>query len=329
MRCHLFLAAALAASATAAFAACDPQATGPIIDVHMHFYAEGERQLTSRENPFNHVAVPPRTSAGHRDQTLAIMRRCGIVRGIGSSLRLETGLESAAAAPGVLLIGYKIDLATPADLEAIRREAKAGRLAMIGEVTSQYMGVKPDDPRMEPLWRLAEELDIPVGLHMGPGGEAVAYERSVGYRMADSDALLLEPVLLRHPKMRIFVMHAGWPMGDQMIGLMYAHPQVYVDISADNWVVPEAEFHSYLKRLVDAGYGKRIMFGTDQMAFPDYSIERAVTAVADADFLTQEQKRDIFYNNAVRFFGWKDLSPVREVRPSGRGAPRADAPSRR
>jgi predicted TIM-barrel fold metal-dependent hydrolase len=318
MRIRLLLGALLALFATAAAAACDPQATGPIIDVHLHVYPDGEPMLAGRPHPVTRVPSPIQTSLAHRQATLATMRRCGVVRAVVSSSRADVAslaFTAAAEAPGVILAGHKIDIPSAGDLAAIRREAAAGTLALIGEISSQYMGVKPDDARMEPLWRLAEELDIPVGLHMGPGGEAVAYGRAVGYRMADSDALLLEPVLLRHPKMRVFVMHAGWPMGDQMIGLMYAHPQVYVDISADNWIVPEAQFHSYLKRLVDAGYGKRIMYGTDQLGWLE-NIDHGITAVADADFLTPEQKRDIFYNNAVRFFGWKDLPPV------GDGGPR-------
>lgn len=46
--------------------------------------------------------------------------------------------------------------------------------------------------------------------------------------MSLSDPLLLEEVLLRHPKLRIYVMHAGWPNIDRIVGLLYAHPQVYV-----------------------------------------------------------------------------------------------------
>jgi predicted TIM-barrel fold metal-dependent hydrolase len=42
------------------------------------------------------------------------------------------------------------------------------------------------------------------------------------------------------------------------------------------------------------------MFGSDQMVWPG-TIERAITVIEDAPFLSEEQKRDIFYNNAARF----------------------------
>lgn len=81
--------------------------------------------------------------------------------------------------------------------------------------------------------------------------------------MSLSNPLLLEDVLVRHPKLRIYVMHAGWPMADEMIALMYAHPQVYVDIAVINRAAPVADFHEYLKRLVQVGFGKTIMLGCD------------------------------------------------------------------
>jgi predicted TIM-barrel fold metal-dependent hydrolase len=51
---------------------------------------------------------------------------------------------------------------------------------------------------------------------------------------------------------------------------------------------------------VEAGYGKRIMFGSDQMVWPQ-AIEVAVDSITTAPFLSEEQKRDILYNNAARF----------------------------
>jgi predicted TIM-barrel fold metal-dependent hydrolase len=118
--------------------------------------------------------------------------------------------------------------------------------------------------------------------------------------MSLTNPLLLEDVLLKHPKMRVYVMHAGWPMADAMVALMYAHPQVHVDTAVIGFTQPRAEFHAYLKRLVEAGYGKRIMFGSDQMVWPE-STDVGIAAIKEAPFLSAEQKRDILYNNAARF----------------------------
>jgi predicted TIM-barrel fold metal-dependent hydrolase len=118
--------------------------------------------------------------------------------------------------------------------------------------------------------------------------------------MAHSNPLLLEDVLVRHPKLRLYVMHAGWPMLEEMIGLLYAHPQVYVDIGVIDWYLPKAEFYRYLGRLVEAGFGQRIMFGSDQMVWPE-AIAKAAATVELAPFLSAEQRRDIMCRNAMRF----------------------------
>jgi predicted TIM-barrel fold metal-dependent hydrolase len=78
------------------------------------------------------------------------------------------------------------------------------------------------------------------------------------------------------------------------------YPQVYTDLGAIDWAAPRAEFHAYLGSLVRAGFGKRVLFGSDQMYWPE-AIGMAVDAIDAASFLTPAEKRDIFYNNAVRF----------------------------
>ena len=115
-----------------------------------------------------------------------------------------------------------------------------------------------------------------------------------------SNPLLFEGALTRHPKLRLYIMHAAWPMLDQIIGLLYAHPQVYVDVSLIDWYIPRKEFHFYLRRLVEAGFEKRILFGSDQTLWPE-ALTIAIEGVDSADFRSAAQKRDIFYNNAARF----------------------------
>jgi hypothetical protein len=62
------------------------------------------------------------------------------------------------------------------DIEWLRRELRAGRIRGLGELEPQYLGMSPDDERLEPYWQLAEDFDIPVGIHMGPGPPGAAYD---------------------------------------------------------------------------------------------------------------------------------------------------------
>lgn len=191
------------------------------------------------------------------------------------------------------------------DLAWLRQEVIAKRIRALGELGQQYMGMPPNDPRMEPFWKLAEEFDLPVGIHMGSGPPEIAFETkrtaltAPRYQMTMGDPLLLEDVLLRHRRLRVFVMHAGWPRFESITALLAMYPNVYVDVAALSapFVVPRAAYLRYLREMVENGFGTRIMFGTD---FPS-EVERGVQLIEEAAFLTAEQKSDILCGNAARF----------------------------
>lgn len=185
-------------------------------------------------------------------------------------------------------------------VDELRQLVQARRINAFAEVSTQYFGVAPNDPRMEPYYAIAEELDVPIGIHMGPGPPGAPYYSSPNYRMRYSSLLLLEDVLVRHPKLRIWAMHAGWPLADDTIAALYAHPQLYVDVGVICYAFPRKQFYSFLQRIVDAGFEKRIMFGSDQMVWPD-ALSAAIGSIENAPFLTPGQKRDILFNNAARF----------------------------
>lgn len=192
------------------------------------------------------------------------------------------------------------------DTTWLRAELRAGHIRVLGELVPEYVGMTPNDPRMEPYWRLAEEFDVPVAIHMGPGPPAAAYDvspvpyKSPNFRMSAGDPLLLEEVLLRHKRLRVNVMHAGWPRLESMLALLYAHPNVYVDIGVLQFgvVMPKPAYLRYLRGLVESGFSKRIMYGSD---FPNLQ-RLGIDIILQADFLTAEQKSDILCKNAARFF---------------------------
>jgi uncharacterized protein YlxW (UPF0749 family) len=136
-------------------------------------------------------------------------------------------------------------------------------------------------------------MDVPVGIHIGTGPPGAPYLPPFpNYRARLHSPLVLEDALARHPRLRVWVMHAGWPMLDDLLAVLWAHPQVHVDVGAISWILPRKEFHRYLQRIVEAGFEKRVMFGSDQMNWPGV-IEPAIQAIESAAFLSEKQKRDI------------------------------------
>lgn len=289
-----------------------PAPPARIIDMHVHAYANDGRWQARIPNPVTGQAMVATDENAHRGATFAAMKRARVVKAMVSGDDAVV-LRWKEAAPDRILVAYSFEDPAKVDLDFLRKEKAAGRLDALGEVGSQYEGIAPNDPRLEPIYALAEDLDLPLGLHVHPGppgATAMGYPKA---RASLGDPLLLEDVLVRHPRLRLYLMHAGWPLLERTIALLYAFPQVYLDVAVINWTQPRKEFHRYLRGLVEAGYGKRIMFGSDQMVWPE-AIEMGVAAIQSADYLTPDQKGDIFYHNAARFLR---LEPTTPIAPKG------------
>jgi predicted TIM-barrel fold metal-dependent hydrolase len=208
---------------------------------------------------------------------------------------LQVSLDSIEAAPDRFIAAPFILQARKPKANDLRQKYAEGFYAGMGEIATQLTGIAPNDPKLEPYFALAEELNLPTLIHTEGIGPYLP-----GFRSAAGSPLLLEDVLVRHPKLRLYVENTGYPFLDEMIAMMYQYPQLYGDLSTITWVIPRTAFYDYLKALVRAGLGKRLMFGSDQMRWPGM-IEKGIQAIEEAEFLTEEQKRDILYNNAARF----------------------------
>jgi predicted TIM-barrel fold metal-dependent hydrolase len=186
------------------------------------------------------------------------------------------------------------------ELRRLREAFTKGGFAVMGEVAPQYQGMSPSDPALDDYFGLAEELDIPVGIHMGTGGSGRANVAMPKFRGSMGNPLLLEDLLAKHPKLRLWIMHAGYPMTDNLLTLLQANSHVYVDVAGLIWSYPIKEVNRYIQRIVEAGFEDRVMFGTDQMMWPNL-MAQSINIIDTAEYLTPEQKRDILYNNAARF----------------------------
>ncbi len=310
----------LAALVAPAFAA-DPPHGGPVIDMHLHALPMDELPPGIPACPGDQRVLAPtidpkaeldfasfvtcdkpifaaKDAADLRNRTLAELRRHDVRRAVTEGPLVAEWRKAAGS--DTIIPGLSFSH-RDRSIGELRRLHATGQLAVLGETGIQYRGLRPDDPRYEPYFALAEELDIPVALHLGEGPPAAArfpgYET---YRVDMGQPLLLEDVLRKHPRLRIYVMHYGSPFVEQMIAMMFTYPNLYVDVAMNDWGFPRAQFHDALKRMIDAGLEKRILFGSDQMYWPD-AIGEAIKAIETAPFLSAGQKRDILYDNAARF----------------------------
>ncbi|MGE9310319.1 amidohydrolase family protein [Niabella sp. CJ426] len=231
-------------------------------------------------------------------ETLKVMQQYNVY-GVASG-PFQVVQKWRQAAPDRILPGIMFSPTMEISPEQLRKWFSSDSLKVLGEITGQYDGITLSDSIMEPYLTLAEQMDVPISVHVGPGPPGIAYAGAGKYRARHHSALVLEEALIKHPKLRIIVAHAGWPMIDDMLAVLYAHPQVYVDLGIICYGFPKKEFYAYLQRMIDAGFGKRICFGSDQMIWPQ-TIRVGIESIMSAPFLTEPQKRDILYNNAAKF----------------------------
>lgn len=278
--------------------------TGPIIDMHLHAYNSGNPQFDETVNPVTREKrVGSKNPAAHKKETFEVMEKNKIVLAMVSAPdgKNEVLLDWRNEHPQKILIGQSVVNPDNKNVESLHQQFKEGKLDAIGEVMPNYAGILPTDRRLIKIFELAEQINIPLGYHLFPGGPpGGAYFAYPMTRAGQAKPLQMEELLIAHPNLRVYIMHAGWPFLEEMKALMYAHPQIYVDIGLICWYLPRAEFHKYLKGFIDAGFEKRIMFGSDQMTWPE-EVTNGIEAVNAAPFLTMEQKADIFYLNAARF----------------------------
>jgi hypothetical protein len=328
-------AAVILALATRATSPAQP-APPPILDVHLHAHRAGVNgppptavcpgiaEWTEldpkvgwptafgsllKNPPCKDPIWGPATDEDLMRQTIEVLERRNITAVTSGPL-----LEQWRKAGGNRIIpalGFAFSqkpVPTPAQ---VRQWFSQKRYAVFAEVGIQYDGLSPSDPKFEPYLAVAESLDVPVGIHIGTGPPGAVYLGFSGYRARLHSPLLIEDALVRHPKLRVYIMHAGWPMLDDLLAVLWAHPQVHLDVGAIAFALPRKEFHRYLQRIVEAGFGSRVMFGSDQMNWPK-AIEVSIDAIETAPFLTANQKRAILYDNAARFLRLSATAPAED-----------------
>ena len=295
----------------------------PVIDVHVHamdadfpgiapMCPNTSKFLASdpkgKEEPFGWVKEPctpalyPAAKGEYMKDVMAEMERLNVtavVFGDPKSVQKWKDASPARVIPGTAFeVGFPTNHRVP--LDELRKDFTSGGFKVMGEIGLQYEGLSPSDPSVDQYFALAEELDIPVAIHMGTGGSGRANITTPKFRGSMGNPLLLEELLAKHPKLRVQVMHAGYPMIEEMLTLLQANSHVYVDVAGLIWSYPIKEVNRYIERLVEGGFEDRVMFGTDQLIWPKL-MAYSISVIQNADYLTTEEKRDILYNNAARF----------------------------
>jgi hypothetical protein len=275
----------------------------PIFDVHLHAippaaFAQADEAAFGafRKTAGGRVADPALLLAKTIEEMDKNNIRAGLVSGNNELVQ-----EWAQRYPQRFLPSFSPDLALKSHEEAAARfavEAAAGRWRALGELGLSYAGRALNDPALFPYYEVCERLGIPVFFHTGLDGPEPNRDIGPQFRVELGDPLLLQDVVVRFPKLKLVIMHMGWPFFDHGLYMLYAYPNVFMDVAVTDWILGKGLFERMLRETIDTVGSDRILFGSDQMAWPQM-ITPAVGAVRDAEFLTESDKRRILWENAA------------------------------
>ena len=273
-----------------------------IIDMHMHGYNKSDFWNGGKaRNGLSSAA----TAEELLKQTIQQMDKHNIRYAVLCGT-LET-LEIYSTADNRFIPAYQDYQDTLIDIKLFEDLVKTRKIRVFGEVMAVYHGRTLNDSIYQPYLKICETYAIPVAYHSGgsfPDAQNLGWPK---YRISYGDPLLIEDVLVKYPKLKLYLMHAGENFYENTLRMMDGYPNLYVDLGVLLWLHPLTQDYGtkFLKSAKKYGVIDRIMFGSDQMVWPE-AITSSINFLKSLDFLTAVEKEMILYKNAKIFLGIKN-----------------------
>ncbi len=143
-----------------------------------------------------------------------------------------------------------------------------------------------NDKKLLPLYEILQAKDLPLYLHMG--------DERPQYRF--SEARKLVDVVEQFPCLRVVAAHlGGYQAWDDAIEMLAGRENIFYDTSSALWAMTSEK----AAELISAFGHEKVMFGTD---YPIVDVKEELDRFFRIK-LTDKEREDILWNNAVRFLG--------------------------
>jgi len=148
-----------------------------------------------------------------------------------------------------------------------------------------YQHYYPNDAHIYPLYAKAQELGIPVSLHIGSsifGGARIKY----------GDPITMDDVAVDFPELVLLMCHSGRPFWyDKAFALARLHENLYMEVSG----LPPHRLLDYFPELERLAH--KVIYGSDWPGVP--TIKENIQAIKGLD-MGEEAKGKILGENAAR-----------------------------
>ena len=147
----------------------------------------------------------------------------------------------------------------------------------------------PNDPKLYPLYAVAQKLNIPVLFHTGSS-------IFKGSRIKYGNPIFFDDVAVDFPDLKIVMAHGGrgfWY--NEAVMMTRLHENVYIEVSG----LPPKKLLEYFPEL--ERFSDKFIFGSD---WPSVDVKKNIEAIHSLD-ISQEAKEKILGGNAQKILGIK------------------------
>lgn len=241
----------------------------------------------------------------------------------GCVTRMQTAMRRNRVAVSVVLTSYKVTPGRPSTRAVVDATRHLPNIHVVAGVpwtllneghieewrgmlqAGEIKGLKlypgyepfyPSDQKLEPVYRLAEEFDVPVMIHCG---DTYSPTGKVKY----AHPLNVDEVAVDFPKVKFLICHLGNPWFHDCMEVVYKNANVYTDISGLTLGDFSDRFEAYMRQqikemLLWGMNPRKVLYGTD---WPLASMDSYLQFVDELKLPPKDRALMMFENAAALF----------------------------
>jgi predicted TIM-barrel fold metal-dependent hydrolase len=261
-----------------------------IIDVHTHLNNYHEERVVSINDCLDKLEEAMTRTGIDKALVLTSYKVTEHRPSTASVIEAIRDRDNLYVVAGISYLNYK-----EKDLREISDYLKEGLVKGL-KLYPGYEPFYPHDNRMQVVYDLAVEFDVPVMFH---SGDTYTPKGKVRF----SHPIHIDDVAVDNPELKIVICHVGNPWITDCMEVVYKNRNVYADISGLVLGDFTDRFERYMKNQLEemilyAGEPEYLLFGTD---WPISSMGSYVKFMAQLD-LEPDKKEMIMWKNAAKLF---------------------------
>ncbi len=261
-----------------------------IIDVHTHINNYHEDRVSSLEECLDRLVAAMAENKVDYSLVLTSYKVNEHRPSTKKVVEAIQGRNNLGVVAGISYLNYNHN-----DLREIGDYLRAGLIKGL-KLYPGYEPFYPNDTRLQVVYDMATEFDVPVMFHSGDTYSPTG-------RIKYSHPIHIDDVAVDFPKMKIVICHVGNPWIKDCMEVVYKNDNVYADFSGLVLGDFTDKFERYMKKELEemityAGNPRYLLYGTD---WPISNMHSYLKFIQQLD-LPEDRKEMILLKNAAELF---------------------------